>query len=215
MVSREITLVQLVVNSSSAFVTFSCERRWSPSVPCAISAMSSSPSDAMAASIIASCISSLFRSSTYVSARFAPRTCRSSLTASSFSGERPTRKSSAPSLAYSLAVSWAIAEVAPITSIFILKRHHFLHRFSRHIGGHAPPEARGEMRINVDRKFLPAREEGLEARRAHGGILGRIDRAAALQYDGIKFIEEAQSLWTAVGEIQRERQAGTRKGQHA
>src|SRR6266516_2978496 len=82
------------------------------------------------------CWSRLLRSSWWVSTRVAPRTVRSFLMVSSFSGLRATRYSWAWFLAKCLAVSWAMEEVAPIIIIFmifmvasyqflILKRFHF------------------------------------------------------------------------------------------
>src|SRR6266568_9091832 len=113
------TLVQLVVNSFIVSATLRWHFCWSPKVPWAIKAISSPSSVVMAASIISWWRSRSVTSSTYLSTRFAPRTFRSLPISSSFSGERPTRKNSTPSLAKHLAVSWAIAEVAPIINILI------------------------------------------------------------------------------------------------
>src|SRR5260370_23362334 len=81
--------------------------------------MSSPSSVAIAVSIISWWRSRAVSASKNVSIPFAPRTVRSVPVSSRFSGERATRKNSAPSFAKHLAASWAMAEVAPTINILI------------------------------------------------------------------------------------------------
>src|SRR6266516_5280533 len=91
-----------------------------------------------------------------------------------------------------------------------------MHSRSGHVGvRHATPEARREVRINILRERLPLRIVRLEALCAHMCIFGRVDRAVILAYQCIKFVEEAQRFGTVIGEVQRQREAGTREREHA
>src|SRR5438132_12758063 len=128
--------------------------------------------------------------------RFAPRTFKSLPMSSSFSAERATRKNSTPSLAKNLAVSWAIAEVAP--TIMILMLHH--HQFFRIT--HAPPEAGGEVGINIVGKFLPPGEICLEVPGAHASIFCRVDRSSTFTHNLVQVVEQLERLWAVVGEVQ-------------
>src|SRR5260370_7514928 len=147
--------------------------------------MSRLPRGSMGVSIIWWGGSRAFRANRNVSACFAPRTLRSLLISSSLSALRATRKSSAPSLAKNLAVSWAMAEVAPAINTFMLKHYQFL-RLSFDFC-YTPPEAGGEVRINVLRKLFPPWEKGLEAAGAHTRIFGGVYCSATLQDDPVEF----------------------------
>src|SRR5947209_7953473 len=133
--------------------------------------------------------------------RFAPRTFKSLPMSSSFSAERATRKNSTPSLAKSLAVSWAIAEAAPTIMILMLHRHHFF-RIT-----HAPPEARGEVGINIAGEFLPPGEIYLEVLGAHASIFSRVDCSSTFTHKLVQLIKQLQRLWAVVGEVQCKRDA--------
>src|SRR5271167_1110193 len=102
----------------------------------------------------------------------------------------------------------AMADVAPRIKTF----------FGGGTGGlykrrHPLPKGGVEMRVDVTRKILPLGIKGLELRRGHPGVLGRIQPAAVLQSDICQTVQQVEAHILANRKIQSQGNAWLGEGE--
>src|SRR5580700_10598015 len=187
---------------------------WSPSTPCASSAISIPPSVLTARSSSAECAAVSSRSATAIVTAGAPRVSKSSRTAASFCSLRATRKKLAPCSASRRSVASAIADVAPSATTRFGRFLFCASAIERSPSCHPLPKRRVESRIHIPRKILPLRIKRLILFRRHARVLRGVHPPTMLQRDLCQPLYQIEAHLPPDGKIQGQHHARRRKRHH-